>query len=113
MATFFPELAPLITAMDLRTTGSRWKVLRLLVLAPQILRGLTAIFRENNRFKGVVQVSMTPNLGETGWVYGSFDSLVIRYSLGKSMLQVMDVSSGLGVRSARCLVRCFDHSAVD
>ena len=111
--SFFPDLDPLVTAMAPESIVKTWQVLRLLVLAPQVLRGLTEIYRGEDSVKGCVQISLTSNPLDTGWVYGSFEDQVIRYSMGKSMLQVMGFTPGVGIQSARCLVRCFDSPGME
>jgi hypothetical protein len=90
--------------MDPHSIGIRWQVLKYLVTAPQVLRGLSDIYRGEDRVKGCVQVSLTLKSPDTGWIYGSFESVVLRYSLERSMLHVMDPAPGFGTRSARCLV---------
>ena len=102
MGEIFRELEPLVTTIEPQKVGGMWQVLRYLALAPQIFRGLASIFQGEDRFTDGVQVTVTLNPGETGWVYGSFDDLVIRYGLGNAVLQVMEYTPGLSIRSAGC-----------
>lgn len=104
LGTFFPELDPLATAMEPHVISTKWKVMRLLVLAPQILRGLATLFKGQDRVNGSIEVSVTPNAGDSEWVYGTFDGTVIRYSLARSTLQVMDIGAGGRMQTTRCLV---------
>ncbi|GEM_PF-2508667 len=102
MGAPFRELEPLVTAIGPQKIGGTWQVLRYLALAPQILRGLASIFPGEDRFTDRVHVTVTHSSPETGWVYGSFDDLVIRYGLGNAVLQVMEYTPGLRIRNASC-----------
>jgi radical SAM superfamily enzyme YgiQ (UPF0313 family) len=102
VGTFFSEIEPLVVTIDPQSIAGMWRVLRYLTLAPQILRGLATIFQGEDRFTDDVQVTMTHSSSDTGWVYGSLDDLIIRYSLGEAVLQVMEYTPGLRIRSASC-----------
>ncbi|MFC1834429.1 B12-binding domain-containing radical SAM protein [Thermodesulfobacteriota bacterium] len=102
MSGLFSELEPLVNATGPQSIGDKWQVLRYLALAPQILRGLTSVFRGEERFAGDIQVTVTANARDSEWVYGSVDDLVIRYSLGKAVLQVLNYAPGRNIRSTGC-----------